>query len=127
VALFLGVSIVRWISDEPQPGWIEAHLVDAWGKEWTFEDKPYIFAGDREVSAHSTHPQPGVIRCEIVKHWRDAGDREFVTVDTELPCHVESTTGQTRFDVVSEQLVMDLNCKNCQDIWLSFRRLPVIE
>src|SRR5262245_25580198 len=99
------VSITRWLGDEPQPGWVECRVTDAWGREWTFEDKPYIFTSDCELDAGSTYPRPGTISCEIVGRRRDPDGREIVTVDTELPSHVESTTGETRIDVLEGQLV----------------------
>jgi hypothetical protein len=97
------VSITRYLSDDPQPGWIECRLSDVWGREWIFEDKPPIFS-ECYLSVEDTYPRPGVIRCEIVGRRWDADGREIVTVDTETPDHVESTTGETRFDVREGQL-----------------------
>jgi hypothetical protein len=39
---------IRWVSEEPQPGWVEVRMTDAFGREWIFLDKPAIFGGDAE-------------------------------------------------------------------------------
>ena len=101
------VSITQWLSDEPQPGWIECRVTDAWGREWIFEDKPYVFGSDCELDARTKYPRPGSIPCEIVGRRRDTDGREIVAVDTELPAHIESRTGETRIDVLEGQLVED--------------------
>jgi hypothetical protein len=36
-------SALRWISDEPQPGWIEVEFIDADGRRWLVHDKPPMF------------------------------------------------------------------------------------
>jgi hypothetical protein len=73
----------------------------------SFNDKVPIFSADGDFSFSTAFPIPGVIRCELVKRWRDANGQEIVTVNTELPDHVESIDGQTIFDVRPEQLVCE--------------------
>src|SRR5882757_5008577 len=36
------VTILRYISDEPQPGIVECELEDAYGRSWSFIDKTAI-------------------------------------------------------------------------------------
>jgi hypothetical protein len=37
-------TALRWVSDEPQPGWVEVEFIDADGRRWLVHDKPPIFA-----------------------------------------------------------------------------------
>jgi hypothetical protein len=60
------VEITKWLADEPQPGWIEAELVDADGEHWAFHDKPPIFC-DRPIGASTSYPVNGLARCDIVE------------------------------------------------------------
>jgi hypothetical protein len=100
----ISIQITKYISSDPQPGIVECQLFDAYGNEWTFQDKTAIFASC-DLDADSDYPQPGVIACEIIKQWRDTNDREIVSIDTERPWGVESMTGESRFDVLQSQLV----------------------
>ena len=96
------VDIMRY-TDDSQPGWVECYLTDAHGHRWSFVEKvPIVTAA--YLDAASNYPQPGVIACEVVERRRD-GRREIMTIDTERPWHVESTTGETRFEVCSEQVI----------------------
>ena len=98
----LSVEIIRYF-DDAQPGWVECRLKDAWGKEHTFIDKAPIFTSS-ELNKDSNYPQYGVIACQVVRRWRDPHGREIVTIDMEHPWHVESSSGDTRFDVLATQL-----------------------
>ena len=95
------IEIVRYI-DGDQPGWVECRMSDAWGHEYTFRDKVPIFTSSN-LTADSLYPQPGWISCLEVSRLRDKQGREIVTIDTN-PWHIESTSGETRFDVLAEQL-----------------------
>lgn len=79
-------------------------MTDAWGTEWSFEEKIPVVSTD-ELHERSEYPQPGIIACEIVKLWRDEHDREIATIDSEKPWGVESSDGQTQFDVLATQLI----------------------
>src|ERR1043165_3268439 len=96
------IEIVRYI-DEAQPGWVECRLTDAWGHEHRLRDKVPIFTSS-ELTSDSPYPQPGLIGCVEVSRMRDQEGREILTIDTEQPWQVESMLGETRFDVVVEQL-----------------------
>ncbi len=98
----VAVEIVRFISDS-FPGFVECRLVDAFGNEWLFHDKVPIVTLDW-LDANSHYPQPGVIVCEIVSRNIAPGQRPTVVIDTTRPIHIESTTGDTRFEVFAEQL-----------------------
>lgn len=97
------MQIVRYV-DDAFPGWVEARLRDASGREWVFVDKWPIFA-EEDLDADSNYPQPGVIRCEIVASGRDEHGREIRTIETSRPDGVEAEGGGTRFVVLAEQIL----------------------
>jgi hypothetical protein len=99
------IIILRY-TDDDQPGWVECELTDARGKRWLFHEKVPIVASNR-LDRATQYPLPGLIRCEVLQRWRDEQGRESATVSTERPDHVESTDGQTEFEVLSEQLEPD--------------------
>ena len=96
------VDIVEWV-DDAQPGVVVSRLVDAWGCEHMLIDKLPIFTS-ADLDRHSPYPQPGWLACTVVER-RDAEGRDIITIDTQQPWCIESTTGTTRFEVLSEQLV----------------------
>lgn len=100
----INAMIVRYISNDPQPGIVECRFTDAWGREWAFIDKTAIFSFD-DIDATSKYPRSCVIACKIIKRWNDADAREVITVDTVLPWGIEATTGESRFDVLLSQLI----------------------
>jgi|SRR5450432_3409530 len=93
------VSIVRHISDDPQPGIVECQFQDAYGRRWSFAEKTLVVSGE-QLDAHSIYPQRGVTGCKIVQRFLDAAGREVIRVNT-----VESVEGVTQFDVSPELLV----------------------
>jgi hypothetical protein len=95
-------ELIRWVSDDPQQGWVEARLVDAEGVERSFLDKPVIFTVDR-VSPTSSFPIPAMIRCEVlgIRHDGQGGE----VLDVQLADGVESVEGTSRLRVRREQIV----------------------
>ena len=98
------VNIIRYISDEPQPGMVECKLEDAHGRQWSFVEKTAIVSA-QYLDADTPYPQRGVIAAEIVGRSVNAEGRETIRVDTERPWHVESVDGVTQFEVLAESLV----------------------
>lgn len=93
-------EIVRWVADEPQPGLVEARLVDADGRVWTFIDKEPMFA-PRPLRQPRTFPVPAIIRCQVLEREQLPDGREVVTIDTATPDGLESE-GNTIFRVLVE-------------------------
>jgi len=58
--LGIKVTIVRYISDEPQPGIVECQLEDAHGRRWSFVEKTAIVSAEH-LDAQTTYPQRGVV------------------------------------------------------------------
>jgi hypothetical protein len=98
------VSVLRYISDDPQPGVVEFQLEEANGHRSLFVDKTAIVSA-ASLDGQTTYPQPGIIACEIVRRNRDTAHREVVRISTERPSFVESVDGLTEFDVLPDALV----------------------
>lgn len=94
-------QITRWVDDEPFPGLVEAELVDADRRTWTFIDKAPIFAPAPMTA--SDLPDEGVIRCTVLD-----GDAGVVTIDTSHPDGVSAGAfdeeGQTIFRVAADSV-----------------------
>ena len=89
----LKCEAIRWVSDEPQPGWIEVQMTDASGRMWRFFDKPPMFEGDIPLQPTSPYPVAAAIAVRIVE------EGEVLTVSTD-PHHVESEDGESTFRVL---------------------------
>jgi hypothetical protein len=96
---------VRWVSDEPQPGWIEVQLTDADGTVWSFFDKPPIVDVHDRIRRDATYPLEVELACEIVSRQRDAKGRELLTISTRHPWGVEAEDGRDQFQVTPDQLI----------------------
>jgi hypothetical protein len=99
----VAVKISRFVDDH-QPGFVECQLVDASGNTHSFIEKSPVVS-NQDLLATSSYPCAGNIVCEIVSEYKDAQGRLLVQIDTDVPFGVESTSGQTKFVVLSSQLV----------------------
>jgi hypothetical protein len=93
------VSIVRYISDDPQPGIVECQFQDAYSRRWSFVEKTLVVSLE-QLDADSVYPRRGVTACKILQRFTDTTGREVIRVNT-----VESVEGVTQFDVLPELLV----------------------
>lgn len=91
--------VIRWVSDEPNPGIVEVEIVDAFGRVWTFVDKAPMFDEDALLTSLATYPIPISLRCLIV----DSSDG-FLTVSTAEPHGLETVDGVSEFVVSSDQI-----------------------
>jgi hypothetical protein len=57
----------RWISDEPQPGWIEVEFTDATDHRWIVADKPPIFFSEPIWYRATDLPVFVSVDCEVVE------------------------------------------------------------
>ena len=78
---------VRWVSDEPFPGWVEVHLTSADGYEHAFFDKPPMFEAANQLRRDAEYPFDIEVDCSIET---DEGHRAVVITMT----HVETADGQ---------------------------------
>jgi hypothetical protein len=96
-------TALRWISDDPQPGWIEVEFIDADGRPWLVHDKPPIFAEPPGgFLPSSAYPAPTLIPCDVVSHQQVSDGRELVTV---VLRHTSATTGEVHFQIAASELV----------------------
>ena len=95
----LRVRAVRWVSDDPFPGLVEAQLTDHEGRSWSFIDKPPIFTRDDSLGPNASYPVDLEIACAVVERRPDA-----VVVSTAEPWGVETADGVSQFTVSPEQL-----------------------
>jgi len=97
------VEITRFV-DEYQPGIVECVLVDAFNQSHTFVEKvPYVSA--ENLLSDSKYPCAGSINCELEAEFTDANGRLLARVDTDRPDSVESVAGESKFVVLSSQVV----------------------
>jgi len=73
----LVVQIVRFVSDDPQPGIVACEFADAESRTHTVIDKVYIFH-HRLLDERGSYPLPGTVRCEALAAWTDTNGRELV-------------------------------------------------
>ena len=86
------------------PGVVSCELTDALQRKWHFVEKLPVVS-DVTLTAQSTYPQPGSIRCRVVSRFVGEGGRALTRIDTANPDGVESTDGNTIFEVFSDQVV----------------------
>jgi hypothetical protein len=89
--------------DDSFPGWVECKFADAFRRDITFIEKAPVVTAEN-LRTDSLYPQVGVIACRVVGRRRDGDGRAIVTIDTCRPWGIESTTGETRFEVFASQL-----------------------
>lgn len=93
------VTIVQYISDDPQPGIVECQLEDAHGRKWSIVEKTAIVSAEN-LDDKTTYPRQGVVDCAIVGRSLDSAGREVARINT-----LESIEGVSQFDVLPESLV----------------------
>jgi hypothetical protein len=100
----LRVQIVRFVSDDPQPGIVACEFIDAEGQLHAFVDKVPMFTAE-SLDASSFYPTPGSAACEVLARWQDALGRELVRITTVRPFEIQSTEGLSEFVVLSTQFL----------------------
>jgi hypothetical protein len=98
----LAVQIVRFV-DDYQPGIVELEFTDAAGANHRLIDKAPIFTS-ATLSADSIYPQPGAVRCSLLRVRQDMGGRRLFTISTAEPFSIETGEGLTEFDVLPSQI-----------------------
>jgi hypothetical protein len=98
----LAVQIVRFV-DNYQPGIVECEFTDADGQPHRLIDKAPIFT-TATLTANSTYPQPGTVRCNLLRDWQDESGRRLITISTAEPFSIQTGEGLTEFNVLPSQL-----------------------
>ncbi len=97
------ITILHY-TDNSQRGWVECNLIDVEGQEWLFIEKVPIVTS-ASLNGFSNYPQPGSIACQIIDRRVDIQDRETLTIDMSKPWSIESTSGNSYFEVYPNQLL----------------------
>jgi hypothetical protein len=101
----LGIKVtIERFTDESEPGWVECRFVDAVGTIHIFEEKVPVVS-DENLDATSAYPRSGIIRCQVVGTRVAPEGQELIIVDTVQPWGIESKAGETRFEVLREQVI----------------------
>jgi hypothetical protein len=98
----LAVQIVQFV-DDYQPGIVECQFTDAVGQPHRLVDKAPYFTSET-LSADSIYPQPGSVRCSLLRVWQDIGGRALLTISTAEPFSIETGEGLTDFNVLPSQI-----------------------
>jgi hypothetical protein len=99
----LKVTILRYVSDEPQPGIVECEFKDAYGRRWLFVDKTAIVSAEY-LDAQSIYPRLGMITVDVIGRSLDAAGRQVIQIATER-WGIESVEGVTKFEILPESLM----------------------
>lgn len=95
---------VRWVSDEPIPGWVEVQLTDVHGVVWSLFDKPPVFDGADLLTPDAVYPIDVQVSCEVVGREVPADGTEVLTISTRQPWGVETPGGRSEFQVDPNQV-----------------------
>jgi hypothetical protein len=98
----LAVEIVRFVVDY-QPGIVACEFVDASGRRHTLIEKAPVVSAE-DLNADSEYPQPGLARCIVLNRWRDADERDLVSISIADPYGIESREGLSEFVVLQTQI-----------------------
>jgi len=97
------IEITRFVDDH-FPGFVECVLTDAQGRAHAFIEKLPVVTLEH-LSSDSEYPCAGVIPCEIESEFSDSTGRLLARITTDRPDAIESTSGETKFVVLSSQLI----------------------
>jgi hypothetical protein len=92
--------------DEGFPGFVECSLLDVQGRTWKFIEKVPVVSLE-DLWTDSEYPRQGIVCCTVVERRSDSTGRQVVTIDTTKPWGIESTDGNTVFEVFADQLEDD--------------------
>jgi hypothetical protein len=98
------VKIVR-MTDEAFPGFVECRFSDASGKEHTILEKAPVVSSE-VISGRSRFPLRGYVACEVSGQRTDEAGHVLLHVDTARPHGIESSSGQTKFELPAEQVLL---------------------
>lgn len=101
----LKVTITRFLSKD-NPYFIECRFTDALGKEHIIHEKVPVITHE-DLDEHSSYPRPGFIACEVMEHFPVAGGSDITLISTAHPWSIETTEGDTIFEVYPTQLVIE--------------------
>lgn len=93
-------KIVKWISDEPQPGIVETQIEDAEGKVWVISDKASVVSAE-EITAETQLPVDTLLECEVLNKNNDSKTARISL----KPWGLETVNGIDEFTINQTTLV----------------------
>ena len=101
---YIKIKIVKYLSDDPQPGIVSCILIDSDGKDWYFIEKTAIVNSDN-IDSSWKYPIDGYIRGIVIDQIKtNTGDLIYI-IDTKNPDGVESVDGNSVFKINHSQLL----------------------
>lgn len=102
--LCLIVTAIEYIQTGSHPDWVRCRFEDVHGRLWSiFEKVPVVTSDDFDET--TPLPHPAYVAVHILNTYRDANNREVVTVDTDAIWGIETEDGVSVFDVFKGQIV----------------------
>ncbi len=99
----LRCHVVRWVSDDPQPGWVETQFRSADGQVWQTFDKPSVFERPDGPALTSSTPYPVEVAMPVTVQATRRGESSDVVV-VSLPCGLDYDLAQDSFEVLAADL-----------------------
>lgn len=99
----LPCQVVRWVRDEPNPGWVEVQFTDAHGEVWHFFDKPPIFERADGAPLTRATSYPVDIEMPVTVSETRESDLGVVAVIA-LPWGLDYDLAQDAFEVLPDRL-----------------------
>ena len=87
--------------DDWQPGWVECHFNDAWGKEHIIREKAPVVSGEY-LAADSLYPGDGFAAFELLGTRKDENGRLFFTDTRGKPWSIETIESLFQFYILED-------------------------
>lgn len=102
----LRCRVVRWVSDDPQPGWVETQFRGADGEVWQMFDKPSIFERPDGPALTVSTEYPVEVEMPVTVHSKRASAAGRVALIS-LPWGLDHELGDDTFEVLEADLHED--------------------
>lgn len=97
------MTIVRYVSDDPQPGLVEVRLVDAHGRAWLFHEKTAVVSAE-PLWADSAYPREVIVRVRVAARTADARGHGLARVHVHRLCPVGDHPPDGLYEVPADAL-----------------------
>jgi hypothetical protein len=103
----LRCRVVRWVADEPNPGWVEVQFTDIHCEVWGFFDKPPIFETPGNAPLTRSTAYPVEIEMPVIVVDSQKSDQGAAVATISLPWGPHYDSAQDTFEVLSEHVLDD--------------------
>lgn len=98
--------ITRVIDSSSYPDWLELRFTDAHGKEWVLEEKAPVVTCE-DVVPREPYKEDASIAAMVVDKQIAGDGRSIVVVNTDKPWGISDVGGNTHFDLLADNLILD--------------------